>query len=62
MTIDKNECFALYAFLKKREEILEPVLETLLRRIETLVFDTLSIEEAEKLVSAQGEETGGGKL
>ncbi len=61
MTIDENECIALYAFLKNREESLGPELEKLLRRVEGVVFDRLSIDEVERLTEAGRGEIVGGK-
>ncbi len=60
ITIEEKECVALYAFLKKREETLGPELEKLLRRVETVVFEHLSIEDAEALTLSGGEKNMGG--
>ena len=61
ITIEKDECVSLYSFLKRREDSLGPELEALLRRVEFVVFEHLSIEEVETLTAGGGDKSMGGK-
>lgn len=51
LSIDSREQEELYVVLKPRESALPEVLSRLLRRIETELFQRLTIEEMEKLAS-----------
>lgn len=51
MSIDPREQEELYVVLKPRESGLPQVLSRLLRRIETELFQRMTIEEMEKLAS-----------
>jgi hypothetical protein len=51
LSIDPGEQEELYVILKPRESTLPRVLSRLLRRIETELFQRLTIEEMEKLSS-----------
>jgi len=57
-TIQEKESILLYGFLKKFEADLKPELASLLRKLETVVFDHLSISEVETLISLQDESGG----
>ena len=51
LSIDPREQEELYVVLKPRESTLPQVLLRLLRRIETELFQRMTIEEMEKLAS-----------
>lgn len=61
LMLDKNECVGLYGFLKLSETELPPELTALLRRLETVLFEHLSIEDVELLTSGGGKDLSGGK-
>jgi hypothetical protein len=54
MILEKNECVALYIFLKKREGKLSGELEKIMERCEECVYDELSALELEKLLEDDG--------
>ena len=58
LTIQEEECILLYGYLKENEMTLSPELTAVLGKIETLVFDHLSISEVEALIS--GHQNSGG--
>ena len=49
MVLETDECIALYAFLKRWEGNLPERLEKILQGCEACVYDTLSVEELERL-------------
>lgn len=61
ITIEKDECIALYSYLKCRENDLSAGLLATLQRLEAVVFDHLSIEDVERMTLRGGESDIGGK-
>ena len=60
MEIDEDTCVCLYTFLKRQEGSLPLELCSLLRRLETVVYENLSIEDVETLTAFGGDEPKGG--
>ncbi|MDR1316820.1 MAG: hypothetical protein LBK13_08115 [Spirochaetales bacterium] len=54
MILEKDECIALYIFLKTREGELPSVLEKLMERCKECAYDHLSALELEKLLKEAG--------
>ncbi|MDR1625288.1 MAG: hypothetical protein LBT33_02000 [Spirochaetia bacterium] len=50
MVLEKNECIALYVFLKAREDELSAELEEVMERCKGCVYDHLSAVELERLL------------
>jgi hypothetical protein len=59
LKIEEKECIILYGFLKGFEMELRPELTVLLRELETVVFEHLSIGEVEALISIPKKPGGG---
>jgi len=57
--LEKTECIRLYALLKSRESELDVALEGLLRRLEGVLFEHLSIEDVETLCGGEASKRGG---
>jgi len=59
LLLDKSECIRLYADLKWRESELDVTLQGLLRRLEGVLFEHLSIEDVETLCGGEASKRGG---
>ena len=56
MELKPEECIDLYAFLKRWEGNLPVTLENVLQRCEVCVYDTLSVDELERLQADIGKQ------
>lgn len=59
LLLEKTECVGLYALLKMRESELDDSLLGLLRRLEGVLFEHLSIEDVETLCGGEASKRGG---